>query len=187
MAELPPERAIDEVLLPPPEGDWSDMGDYSEHVKVWLPAPAAYAAAKLAHQYHHSTTIIVRNALIIHVYGRLLFDQLVLNGQLRAPRGYHNDIVNPKQLVVAELAALRSGESTDLAREDPVTHRQLVAVDENSAPGPAIVALRVAVPPRLKRDLLALAERAGRPLSEYCRVTLTSYYLGALGKYTLSG
>jgi hypothetical protein len=180
MASLPPERAIDEVLLPPPSGDWTDFGDYTEHVKVWLPKPVADAAAKLAEQFNHSTTVIVRNALVIHVYGRLAFDQLVMNGRLRAPRGYTNDVVNPKQLLVSELESYRAGQQSDMARDDPLAHGHLVARDGEFASSRPVVALRLAVPQRLKDDLLKLAERKGKPLSEYCREVLTDYYLGAL-------
>ncbi|HQR72913.1 MAG TPA: hypothetical protein PLE54_20125, partial [Burkholderiaceae bacterium] len=138
------------------------------------------AASKLAEQFNHSTTIIVRNALVIHAYGRLAFDQLVMNGHLRAPRGYTNDVVSPKQLLVSELDAHRSGRLTDMAREDATAHAHLVANDGTVAYRRPVVALRIAVPERLKQDLLKLAERAGKPLSEYCRETLTAYYLGAL-------
>jgi len=180
MATLPSERVIDELLLSPPPGDWSDLGDYSDHIKVWLPTPVSNAAAQLAEQFDHSTTVIVRNALVIHAYGRLAFDQLVMNGYLRAPRGYTHDIVNSKQLLVSELEAHRAGRVSEMAREDEVAHTHLVARGGEFASRRPVVALRVAVPKRLKDDLLKLAERAGKPLSEYCRETLTAYYLGAL-------
>jgi hypothetical protein len=180
MATLPRDQAVDELLLSAPTGDWSDLGDYTENVKVWLPFPVADAASKLAEQFNHSTTIIVRNALVIHAYGRLAFDQLVMNGQLRAPRGYTHDVVRPKMLLVSELEAHRAGRLTDMARDDPKAHAHLVADDGNVSHRRPIVALRIAVPVRLKQDLLTLAGRAGRPLSEYCRDTLTTYYLGAL-------
>jgi len=180
MATLPPERVIDELLLAPPAGDWSDFGDYTDHIKVWLPKPVADAAGRLAEQFDHSTTVIVRNALVIHAYGRLAFDQLVMNGRLRAPRGYTHDVVNPKQLIVSELAAHRAGQTSEMAREDAVAHAHIVARDGAFSADRPVVALRVAVPKRLKDDLLKLAQRAGKPLSEYCRETLTAYYLGAL-------
>jgi NADPH-dependent 2,4-dienoyl-CoA reductase/sulfur reductase-like enzyme len=83
-------------------------------------------------------------------------------------------------LRVSELDAHRGGRLTDMARNDPKAHAHLVADDGNVAHQRPIVALRVAVPLRLRQDLLTLARRAGKPLSEYCRDTLTTYYLGAL-------
>ena len=178
MADQPPERALDERTLPPPEGDWSDMGDYSEHIKVWLPVTVAEAADLLAEQYLHSQVIIVRNALIIHAYGRLKFDQLVLHGLLRATRGYVGEVVNPKQLFCDELAAHREGWQTDMSQQDPVAHRELLQEQD----GHSTVALRIAVPARLKRDLEALASQAGKRLSEYAREVLTAYYLGSAAR-----
>ena len=180
MAAMPRERVIDELVLPLPAGDWTDFGDYSEHVKVWLPKSVADAAARLAEQFNHSTTIIVRNALVIHVYGRLTFEQLVLHRLLRAPRGYVNDVVNSKQLLVSELELHRAGQLSEMALEDTAAHKHLVAQDGAFASARPIVALRVSVPKRLKDDLSALAQRMDKPLSVYCREVLTSYYLGAL-------
>ena len=177
MATMTRERAIDVRTLPMPPGDWSDMRKYSEHLKVWLSEEVAKAAGLLAEQYLHSQVIIVRNALVIHVYGRLMFDQLVVHRLLRAPRGYVPEIVDPKQVYWDERKAAEAGTETDLAREDPVAHRDLLAQDELH---PATVALRIAMPPRLKRDLEELAKAANKPLSEYCREVLTAYYLGEL-------
>ena len=175
MADQPPERAVDERTLPPPEGDWSDMGDYSEHVKIWLPVRVVQAAGWLAEQYLQSQVVVIRNALIIHVYGRLTFDQLVLHGFLRAPRGYVAQVVDPKQLLCDESAAHSNGRKTEMARQDPVAHRELLHGDYWHS----TFALRIAVPKRLKRDLGALASKSGKQVSEYAREVLTAYYLGA--------
>ena len=117
---------------------------------------------------------------MIHAYGRLAFDQLVMNGRLRAPRGYTNDVVNPKQLLVSELEAHRAGQRSDMARDDPsptgISSRGTGSSHRPAPSSPCAWPCRK----RLKDDLLKLAERAGKPLSEYCREVLTDYYLGAL-------
>ena len=182
MAALPRDQAVDEVILSPPEGDWSDLAECTASIKVWLPFPVADAASKLAEQFNHSTTVIVRNALVIHVFGRLAFDQAVMHGYLKAPRGYAAEVVNPKALYVAEREAHETGRQTDMARLDPAAHRELLAADL-----PATVAMRIAVPPKLKDALQRLAAGAGKELSAYCREVLTTYFLGAARAPSASG
>jgi predicted transcriptional regulator len=182
MEGMPPERTIDERTLPPPVGDWAGMDDDSEHLKVWVSEEVNHAADLLADQYNNSKVVIVRNALVIHVFGRLAFDQAVMHGYLKTPRGYAAEVVNPKALYVAEREAHERGQQTDMARLDPAAHRELLA-----ASLPATVGLRIAVPAKLKDDLQRLAAGAGKELSAYCREVLTAYFLGAARAPSASG
>ena len=92
------------------------------------------------------------------------------------------EVVNPKALYVAEREAHERGQQTDMARQDPAAHRELLA-----AALPATVAMRIAVPPKLKDELQRLAVGAGKELSAYCREVLTAYFLGAARAASASG
>jgi hypothetical protein len=175
MSGQPAEFRIDGLRVAAPGPEWADLQlDNVASLKIWLPDGVLRAAKELAGQYEHSVTLILRNALIIHVYGRLQFDRLVLNGYLRAPRGYAGEVINPKELNV------RRHE-----RHSPVPPEAFRDSDDPPAASALdlrkkIHGARVFMPARLKRDLERLAGQAQLPVSQYCRELLSAYYLGHL-------
>jgi len=174
MAELPPAWQLDESTLAPPGAEWADLrDDNSESLKIWLPPAVLAAAGELGQHYLQSVTLILRNALVIHAYGRVMFDRLVAAGYLRPPRGYAGKVLNPKSLQMESRHSAPEGAAGDRfdRADDPPAAQALYAHRPTFG-------ARVFMPPRLKRDLTALAQANGLPLSEYCREALTLYYLG---------
>ena len=171
MADQPPELTIDERSLPGPDPAWADLRENTTELKIWVTPGVLAAADALARQYEHSVTIIVRNALVIHVYGRYAFDRMVLAGALRAPRGYsQGPVVNPKLLKFAQRSGTADPHYFDPASDPPAAH----ALDLRKP----VYGLRVFMPTVLRLELEALAVEAGLPVSQYCREVLTAYYLG---------
>lgn len=175
MSEQPAELRVDQLRVAAPGPEWADLQlDNVASLKIWLPDGVLVSAQELAGQYEHSVTLILRNALVIHAYGRTQFDRLVLNGYLRAPRGYVGEVINPKELNFHRREPRPPVPADPFCDSDdpPAAH----ALDLRKR----IYGARVFMPARLKRDLERLAGQAQLPVSQYCREVLTAYYLGHL-------
>lgn len=148
-----------ELSVPP--GDWDDMRIDNAAVKIWIPASLDVCLADLSVRFEQSKSDLARNGLMVHLYGRYVFEQLVANRIWKLSRR--------------------------LEQEDNVKYSmEGIRIKLEDAPRPAFIQafgknnedLKVWMPKRLKDSIEGLAIEAGQTLSEYMRRALTAYYMG---------
>jgi len=148
-----------------PTRGWSDMKTCDAVLKVWVPQPLDRVLDQAVVQFGNSKVLIVRSALLIHVYGRYRLDQLVVHGLWGDHRSYDWKI--------------RFSRAVD---GPPRVAPRTEFIEQH---GKSIEALRVHLPARLKVDLEALAARSGYRVSEYSRRVLIEYFFGRVDAPTL--
>lgn len=152
------------MSLTPPDGDWSDYNLDDSSTRAWIPEVLDQCLDVLGEHFEQTKSDLARNALVIHVHGRLLFEQLVQSKMWRLRRRVQTD------------------------EEEPVRWLNQMTVPGRVAPRTAFIKafgknscdLKVWMPKRLKDRLQSLADDADLPLSEYVRRALTAYYLGRM-------
>lgn len=147
--------------LSAPQGEWDGMNIDDTAVKIWIPEVLDRCLSDLTERFDQSKSDLARNALMVHVYGRFAFEQLVANRLWKLTRR--------------------------IEREDSVKYSmEGISVKLADAPRPAFIQafgkntddLKVWMPRKLRDAVASLGFDAGQTVSEYIRRALTAYYLG---------
>lgn len=144
-----------------PAGEWDNMNIDEIAVKIWIPESLNNCLTALTDRFQQSKSDLARNGLMVHMYGRFVFEQLVANRLWKLTRR-----------VEREAAIKYSAGGTSLKLEDAPRPAYIQAFGKNTCD------LKVWMPLNLKYALESLAIDAGQTLSEYVRRALTAYYLG---------
>ena len=147
--------------LPKPEGDWTAYNVDDTAVKMWIPQVLDQCLTDLTERFEQTKSDLARNALMIHVHGRMTFEALIENRLWRLRR---------RQEVEDNRVFSLMG--TSLKLSDTPRASFIKAFGKNTED------LKVWMPRRLQDDLSALAIDVGLTPSEYMRRALTAYYLG---------
>lgn len=147
--------------LAPPLGDWDGMNIDNTSVKIWIPEPLDDCLIALSARFEQSKSDLARNGLMIHLHGRLVFEQLVANRLWRLTRR-----IEQEDTVKYSMEGIR------IKLEDSPRPAFIQAFGKNTFD------LKVWMPKRLKEHLESLAIDTGQTGSEYMRRALTAYYLG---------
>lgn len=148
-----------ELALPP--GAWDGMNIDNTSVKIWIPEPLDNCLTALSAHFEQSKSDLARNALMIHLYGRLVFEQLVANRLWRLTRRTEQEDTTKYSM-----------EGISIKLEDSPRPAYIQAFGKNT------IDLKVWMPRQLKEHLESLAIDCGQTGSEYMRRALTAYYLG---------
>jgi len=144
-----------------PEIDLANAQSLRAIIRANRPEAIVNATAYNAVDLAESKSDLARNALMVHVYGRFVFEQLVANRLWKLTRR--------------------------IEREDSVKYSMEgvgVKLDDSSRPafiqafGKNTCDLKVWMPRELKDAVDSLGFDAGQTVSEYMRRALTAYYLG---------
>jgi len=150
---------MSELAAPP--GDWDGMNVDDAAVKIWIPEVLDQCLEALGTRFEQSKSDLARNGLMMHVHGRLFFEQLVANRLWKLTRR-----------VERELIIKYSMEGIGARLEDDPRPAYIKAFGKNTCD------LKVWMPVRLKESLASLGYESGQTASEYMRRALTAYYLG---------
>ena len=75
------------LQMTPLPGDWWEQMNIDDiAVKIWLPEPMEECLTTLSDRFNQSKSDLARNALMLHVYGRFVFERLVANRQWKLNR-----------------------------------------------------------------------------------------------------
>ena len=146
--------AVAEVGTPP----WAED---SEAMKVWLPETLSAAVRSLADTWEISASDVLRNLLLVHLYGRLGYHRAVANGSW----------VTCRRLPEMEPAPLFSRRQADA---DSVAPRTQFIRDY----GKSGEAFKFWCPQPMKDSYADLAKARHLTLSEYVRRALVAMVLG---------
>ena len=146
-----------------PEGDWSlyDVDDRSPTIHI--PEVLDECLAALTDRFDQTKSDLARNALMLHVHGRRVFEALVAAKLWRL-----------KRRVQAEDSRKFSLQGTRLRSQDSPRKSYIAAF------GKSVVELKVWMPSPLHDRLSSLAIALELTPAEYMRRALTAYYLGRL-------
>ncbi len=148
-----------ELAVPP--GDWEGMNIDDAAVKIWIPEVLDQCLGALGVRFEQSKSDLARNGLMMHVHGRLVFEQLVANRLWKLTRRLER-----------ELIIKYSMGGIGITLEDDPRPAYIKAFGKNTCD------LKVWMPVRLKESLRRLGFESGQTASEYMRRALTAYYLG---------
>jgi hypothetical protein len=141
----------------------TDFNDNDAVIKLWLSERLLAAIDVLCAEYDASRPDVLRWVLFEHAYGRTEFAHLRRRARATLERGIDmNDIC---------LSTRRA--PSDEAPSLPTAR----AVDQHFL-GKSNQDVKLTLPAALKRELEALAEQSGQPLSNYLRGVLTRQLLG---------
>lgn len=161
------------ISLPDPEGEKLRHDDMS--LTVHLPEDFEAQVDELAEFHELTKSDVIRNCLLLHVYGRVRYELWTAEGSWRPKRKATNEIA-----IAYELGDIRFSPERPYFEEDEPT---------NDFPGQDIAArrsefirqhgksgdgTRVHLPVLLKQRLQELADAHGIRLSEYCRRILVA-------------
>jgi hypothetical protein len=147
--------------LAPPPGDWDGMNIDNTSVKIWIPEPLDDCLTALSMRFEQSKSDLARNGLMIHLHGRLVFEQLVANRLWRLTRRIEHEDTTKYSM-----------EGINVKLEDSPRPAFIQAFGKNTFD------LKVWMPTKLKENLGLLAIDSRQTGSEYMRRALTAYYLG---------
>jgi hypothetical protein len=161
-------RAQPMTTLHAPPGDWDQISFDDSPQKIWLPESLDDCLTVLCDRFKQSKSDLVRNALMVHVYGRLVFEQLVANGLWWPTRRTEFPQEGRRKFSLQGSGTVSSNKNlSDAPRPEFI-----------KAFGKSTADIKVWMPFQLVRELSKLAEESGLTFSEYCRRALTAYYLG---------
>lgn len=143
-------------------GDFSDLAQHDTAQKLWLPEPAAEAMKELAARNGDSMSEALRQMLAQHCYGVYAF--VVMNEQI--PGLFKESDSAP----MYSIRAMRPHEEEGGKKR--VSTYWVPELGKNIAP------IKLWIPARMRRDLQALADHVGIPLSQYLREIVISRLLG---------
>lgn len=152
--------------LPAPDGDWSEMNIDDVAVKLWLPEVLDDCLSALSNTFEQSKSDLARNALMIHFYGRYVFEQLVANQLWKLTRRVETAKPIPETRYNAQTPTV------DVSPIPPPRQLYIRAFGKNTRD------LKVWMPSRLHKEIGKLADQCKKSESEYMRRALTAYYLG---------
>jgi predicted DNA-binding protein len=147
--------------LAAPQGDWDDMNIDDVAIKMWIPDVLDECLDTLSERFEQSKSDLARNGLMIHVYGRYVFEQLVANRLWKLTRRIEKELV-----IKYSMGGL------GVTLEDDPRPAYIKAFGKNTCD------LKVWMPMKLKDNLANLGFHAGQTTSEYMRRAMTAYYLG---------
>lgn len=153
------------VSVVDPSGELIRTDD--ESLKIWMPDAVERKIDLLAQQHELTKSDVVRNVLLLHVYGRIRYEQWTQEGSWRPKR----KSTKTEALSYREGDALfsRGRAPHDDSPASPGDGRRREFIREY---GKSNGDMRVFMPGLLKRSLQQLADAARIPISEYCRNTL---------------
>lgn len=143
-------------------GDFNDLARHDTAQKLWLPEPAAEAMKELAARNGDSMSEALRQMLAQHCYGVYAF--VVMNEQI--PGLFKEPDSSP---MYSTRAMRNKPEEEDKKR---ISTYWVPELGKNVAP------IKLWIPARMRRDLQALADHVGIPLSQYLREIVISRLLG---------
>lgn len=149
------------MTLELPAGDWTHYDVDDTALKVWIPEALDRCLQDLAIRFEQTKSDLTRNALMLHVHGRSVFERLVENKLWRLRR--RQQIEDNRKF---------SLERTSLKLRDVPRRVFIEAFGKNTED------LKVWMPRELLGRITGLAINAGLTPSEYARRALTAYYLG---------
>lgn len=144
-----------------PDGEWSDYNVDDTALKVWIPVSLRMCLEDLADRFEQTQSDLARNALMIHVHGRFLFERLVEHKLWRLRRRQQVEDTRKFSL-----------EGTSIKLRDTPRSAFIKAFGKNTED------LKIWLPRKLECLIGELAYEAGLTSSEYTRRALTAYYLG---------
>jgi len=147
--------------LPQPEGDWAAYNVDDTAVKIWIPEPLDRCLTLLTERFDQTKSDLARNALMIHVHGRLVFESLAENKMWRLRRRQEIEDNRKFNMMVS------GPKLNDSPRSSYI-----------KAFGKSTEDLKVWMPRQLNSEIRDLATDMGLTSSEYIRRALTAYYLG---------
>ena len=142
------------------DSDWSNYNMDDAALKIWIPEALDQCLDELAGRFEQTKSDLARNALMIHVHGRYVFEHLVENKLWRLRR--RQQVEDNRKFNLQTTLKLRDSPRSSFIR----------AFGKNTRD------LKVWLPRCLERSITALAIDAGLTTSEYSRRALTAYYLG---------
>jgi len=146
---------------PRPDGDWSRYAADDTAVKVWIPVALDDCLDTLTDRFNQTKSDLARNALMLHVHGRLVFESLVEHKLWRLCR--RQQIEDTRKFCLM---------GTSLKLSDSPRTAYIRAFGKNTKD------LKVWMPRALQDEIGSLAIDVGLTVSEYTRRALTAYYLG---------
>ena len=141
-------------------GDFSDLGEHSAALKIWLPEPVKHSLDEISERSDLSVSVFLRQFLAIHCYGLYAFYQMI-----EITLNLFKDIDS-------------SGIRYSFAREEPPEGKKRVDTYWVVELGKNVAPIKLWIPNRMKADLKTLAEHVGLTPSNYVREILVSRLLG---------
>ena len=145
------------VALPDPDGEKLRADDGS--LTVHLPDELERKIDVLADFHELTKSDVMRNCLLLHVYGRIRYELWTADGSWRPKRKAANE----------DVQAYKAGEIRFSRDRSPVGRSEFIRQHGKSGDG-----TRVFLPVLLKERLQVLADAQGLRISEYCRRTLAA-------------
>ena len=154
-----------------PDGDWSDYNVDDIALKIWIPQVLDECLEGLTDRFGQTKSDLARNALMIHVHGRYIFERLVEHKMWRSRR--RQQVEEQVKYVTFDSDSGRkfNAQTIHKLRDSPRTSF-IRAFGKNTQD------LKVWMPLKLERLIATLSTDAALTTSEYTRRALTAYYLG---------
>lgn len=157
------------VALPDPDGEKLRKDD--ESLTVHLPDQLERKIEALANFYELTKSDVMRNCLLLHVYGRIRYELWTADGSWRPKRKAAKEDIQAYQAGDALFSPGRpyydDDEHDETIKPSPARRSEFIRQHGKSGDG-----ARVFMPALLKDRLQSLAKDQGQKPSEYCRRTL---------------
>lgn len=141
-----------------------------ESLRIWMPENLEEKIELLSEQHEQTKSDIIRNTLLLSVYGRIRYEQWTSDGDWRPKR--KSSKLEQKAYSEGEIKFSRPRPRSNKTDEQPVTFGKRTEFIQ--AHGKSRDGTRVFLPSQLKQQLQSLADGTRTPLSEYCRRSLVS-------------
>jgi predicted transcriptional regulator len=146
---------------PPKEVDWTKYDTDNASITLHLPESVDECLVELTERFEQTKSDLARNALMLHVHGRLQFERLVAQKLWRLRRRVEAEEIRRFNL---------QGYPTNIS-DSP--RKEFIA-----AFGKSTAEVKIWLPRPLLDEISELALNAEMSPSEYARRALTAYYLG---------
>ena len=161
------------VALPDPDGEKLRTDDAS--LTVHLPDELEKKIDELAEYYELTKSDVIRNCLLLHVYGRVRYELWTSEGSWRPKRKATQEIAVAYELGEARFSRSRPYQGDDSSTTPPSRVLPARRSEFIRQHGKAGEGTRVHMPALLKQRLEESASAQGlKAVSEYCRRTLAT-------------
>jgi hypothetical protein len=157
------------VTAPAQDDDGAPLRADDTSLKVWLPEGLQSKIDLLADHLELTRSDVIRNALLLHAYGRIRFEAWTEQGGWRPKRKASADETRAYAAGDVRFSPDRSASTGPEAEPETTPGRRVGFIRQH---GKSNDGVRVFMPSLLKEKLEGLARVKGLPASEYCRVAL---------------
>lgn len=160
------------VSLSRHDSDGEQLRSNDDSLKIWLPEGLEAKVEALSNLYELTKSDVIRNSLLLHVFGRIRYEQWTSEGHWRPKQKATK--TETQQFLAGAVRFSRSRKSPGEKENVPDAADAQGRTAFIEAHGKSQEANRVFMPSLLKLRLQQLADARRQPISEYCRRTLVT-------------